>query len=145
MTQSLPGTGVRAASPGRTVVFFVIALFGSLPVLGMLAFQFIGARPDVGSACSAGGLPPDAVISEGPPRDAFVTSFPAGRYCEWESLSGGVTAYQTGWPTTIIGCAATALVVWMTVLALRERRPKRPWIALLPMALVFVAWVLVFL
>lgn len=71
--------------------------------------------------------------------------FPAGRYCEWENAAGEPLVYQTGWITTIVACVATLIIAWMTVLAIRGRRPRNMLVALIPAALTLLAWVAVFL
>lgn len=60
-------------------------------------------------------------------------------------MSGGITTYQTGWIPTIVACIATLLVIGMTVLAIRERRPRRMTITLIPAILTLLIWIAVFL
>lgn len=134
MTTQRPQRSSQAKSPGSSVVFFIFACLGVLPVLGMLVWQYASVGSGAEYSCITGYVPPDAVPNEVSPQ-AWKTAFPAGRYCEWESISGGITTYQTGWIPTIVACIATLLVIAMTVLAIRERRPRKIVVTLIPATL----------
>ncbi|WP_019179581.1 hypothetical protein [Microbacterium yannicii] len=126
-------------------MYFVFACLGALPVLAMAIYQYFSVAGNAAYACITGTVPADAAA----PQETSLlasskTAFPAGRYCEWESSSGGITTYQTGWITTILACVATILVVLMTILAIRERSPRKLFVALIPALLALVAWVTVF-
>lgn len=126
-------------------MYFVFACLGVLTVLAMPVFQYFSVGGNAEYACVTGPVPPD-VVTRGATSlvEGHKTAFPAGRYCEWESLSSGALSYQTGWITTIVACLGTALVVWMTILTLRERRPRKIAVALIPAALVLLSWIAVF-
>ncbi len=126
-------------------MFFIFACLGVLPVLAMPVFQYFSVGGNAEYACITGPVPPD-VVTQGATSlvEGHKTAFPAGRYCQWESLSGGALTYQTGWITTILACVATAFVIWMTVLAIRNHRPRRLFVALIPGLLVVLSWVAVF-
>lgn len=141
MTTPRPERGSRAASPGSSVVYFIFVCLGVLPVLAMPVFRNASVGSGAEYSCLSGYVPPDAV-PYGPLR-AWETTFPAGRYCEWQGMSGGITTYQTGWIPTVVACFATLLVVWMTVLAIRERRPQKVFVALIPALLTLLSWALV--
>lgn len=117
-----------------------------LPVLAMPVFQYFSVSGNAEYACITGPVPPDAVSrGEVSIVEGYKTVFPAGRYCEWENASGEALTYQTGWITTIVACVASLIVVWMTVLAIRGRRPRSILAAVVPAALTLLAWVVVFL
>lgn len=130
------------ASSAPSAVYFVFACVGALPVLAMLVYQYASVGSGAAYSCLTGYVPPDAV-PYGLPL-AWETAFPAGRYCQWDSVSAGITTYQTGWIPTIVAGAATLLVVGMTVLALREHRPRKIPVALIPVILTLLIWVAVF-
>lgn len=130
-------------SNAASAVYFVFACVGALPVLAMLVYQYASVGSGAEYSCLTGHVPPDAV-PYGPLR-AWETAFPAGRYCEWESMSGGITTSQTGWIPTIVACVAKLLVVGMTVLAVRERRPRKIGVTLIPVIITLLIWIAVFL
>ncbi|MFJ6429193.1 hypothetical protein [Microbacterium maritypicum] len=145
MTNQQPERSSRTTTSGSSLVFFIFACLGVLPVLAMPVFQYFSVGGNAEYACITGPVPPD-VVTQGATSlvEGHKTAFPAGRYCEWESLSGGALTYQTGWITTILACVATAFVIWMTVLAIRNHRPRRLFVALIPGLLVVLSWVAVF-
>lgn len=145
MTNQQPERSSRTTTSGSSLVFFIFACLGVLPVLAMPVFQYFSVGGNAEYACITGPVPPD-VVTQGATSlvEGHKTAFPAGRYCEWESLSGGALTYQTGWITTILACVATAFVIWMTVLAIRNHRPHRLFVALIPGLLVVLSWVAVF-
>lgn len=111
----------------------------------MPVYQYLSVGSGAFYSCIMGPVPPGAVyIGEVGPVDAYKTVFPAGRYCEWQNAAGEPLSYQTGWITTIVACAATLLIVWMTVLAIRENRPRRLLTALIPALLTLVGWIAIF-
>lgn len=122
---------------------FIFACLGMLPVLAMPVFHYASVGSGAEYSCITGYVPPDAVPNEASPR-AWETAIPAGNYCEWESVSGGITTYQTGWIPTIVPCITTLLMVAMTVLALREHRPRKIIVTLIPGILVLLSWIIVF-
>lgn len=144
MSSQQPIRYSRVTTPGSTYVYFVFACLSVLAVLAMPIYRYFSVGSGAVYSCITGYVPPDAVPNEVSPR-AWATSFPAGRYCEWESITGGVTTYQTGWVTTIAACVATLVVVGMTILAIREHRPQRTLVTLVPILLTFAAWLAVFL
>lgn len=132
----------RAATSESSVVYFILACLGALPVLAMLVYQYLSVGGNASYACITGYVPPEVDKSTLEVLlDGRETAFPAGRFCEWESAAGVITTYQTGWLTTIVACTATAVVVWMTILALYQRRPRKTAIALIPAFLVLLSWI----
>ncbi len=126
-------------------MYFIFACLAVLPVLAMPVFQYFSVAGNAEYACITGPVPPDAASrGEVSLVEGRQTAFPAGRYCEWESISGEALSYQTGWITTIVACVATLIVAWMTVLALRGKRPRSALVALAPAAVALLAWVVVF-
>lgn len=145
MTDQQAERSSRTARSGNSVVYFVFACLGVLPVLVMPIFQFLSVGGNAEYACIAGPVPSGVVIQGATSLvEGYKTAFPAGRYCEWESLAGGALSYQTGWLTTVLALLGTALVVWMTVHAIRERRPRTLAAALIPVAVALLSWVAVF-
>ncbi|MCS3442157.1 hypothetical protein [Microbacterium phyllosphaerae] len=146
MTNQQPVGSSRAATPESSFVYFVFACIAAVAVLGMPIYQDLSVGSGASYSCIMGPVPPGAVyIGEVGPVDSYKTVFPAGRYCEWANAAGEPLAYQTGWITTIVACVATAVVVWMTALAVREKRPRRLRITLIPPVLSLLAWIAVFL
>ncbi|MEV8249466.1 hypothetical protein AB0O87_00905 [Microbacterium sp. NPDC076768] len=145
MTNQQAERSSRAATLASSLVYFIFACLAVLPVLAMPVFQYFSVAGNAEYACIAGPVPPDAA-SQGEVSlvEGNKTAFPAGRYCEWESTSGEALTYQTGWVTTIVACVATLFVVWMTVLALRGKRPRSVLLGLVPAAVALLAWVVVF-
>lgn len=144
-THQQPNRNAQATASGSSLVFFILAFLGVLPVLAMPVFQYLSVGGNAECACITGPVPPD-VATQGATSlvEGHKTAFPAGRYCEWESLSGEGLTYQTGWITTIVACVSTALVILMTILAIRGRRPRNNLIALVPAALTLLGWIAVF-
>lgn len=143
MSNQASGSVDAEVSSPPSAVYFVIACVGVLPILAMIVYQYASIGPGADYSCLMGYVPADAV-PYGALR-AWETAFPAGRYCEWDSMSGGVTAHQTGWIPTIVACVATVLVIGMTLLAIRERCPRRIPVTLIPAILSLLIWVAVFL
>jgi hypothetical protein len=135
----------EATTRPSSLVFFILACLGVLPVLAMPVFQYLSVGGNAEYACITGPVPPN-IVTQGATSlvEGHKTVFPAGRYCEWESLSGGALTYQTGWITTIVACVATAFVIWMTVLAIRNHRPRRLFVAIIPALVALLSWVAVF-
>lgn len=146
MTNQRTERSSRAATSGSSVVYFIFACVATLAVLAMPIYQFFSVGSNAGYACITGYVPP-GIDESGMTAllDSRETAFPAGRYCEWASISGDTTAYQTGWPTTIVACIATVLVIWMTILAVRSVRPRKLLVALVPSFVVLLSWAAVFI
>ncbi len=131
-----------------SAVFFVMAWFGVLAGFTMPVFQKFSVAGNAGYACLT-HLPQDFLASSTSTVDgarllaAHETALPAGRYCEWATATGEVVSYQTGWATTAIAGVATAGVVVMTIMALRNDRPSSTPLTLTPVVLTALCWVCV--
>ncbi|MBT2486440.1 MULTISPECIES: hypothetical protein [unclassified Microbacterium] len=145
MTDQQAERSSRIVTTGSSLVYFVFACLAVLHVLAMPVFQYFSVAGNAEYACIMGPVPPDAAVQgEVSLVEGHKTAFPAGRYCELESISGEPLTYQTGWVITMIACVATLIVAWVTVLAIRRRRPRNILVALVPAALTLLAWVAVF-
>lgn len=145
MTSQQPARSSSATTPDTSIVYFVFASLAVLVVMMMPVYQYLSVGSGASYSCITGPVPPGAVYTgEVGVVESYKTAFPAGRYCEWENAAGEPLAYQTGWITTVAACAATIIVGWMTFLAIREKRPRRLRITLIPAVVSLLAWIAVF-
>lgn len=133
-------------TPRRAWPFVVLAALCIFPVLVMAGVQYMDGRENVSYRCAVDQeLPAGAVISESNHVSSSVTAFPAGRLCVFKAVDGGTVAVQTGWPTTLIGLAATIAAIVLTVIAVRRLRGGKRIAALVPTAVIVLLWIVVIL
>ncbi len=132
VTPSVVSSRVRAR-------LLTIAVVCTVPVILMLAGQFLDSRENVVTRCLLATAPAGAVRNENPIVSASVTAFPAGRRCVYDAIGGGTISTQTGWPLSLFAAISTVAVAVMTILILRRSR-QHVFVALLPGLLVTLLW-----
>lgn len=133
----LPGGEVRA-------VLLMAAALLCLPVLLMLAIQYIDSHENVASQCMYSQPAGVAKVND-PLVTASTTAMPAGRLCVYLAEGGGEIVVQTGWPTTVFGLAATAAIAVLTLFALGVRHGRGVVVTLLPAIVALGLWAMVLL
>lgn len=126
----------------------VALLLFAIATLFMPLSQSLDAGGNVATACEMGQQPPGTVVSETSLVVARVTTWPAGRYCQWHANGGGMVHLQTGWFATSVGvmgsAAGAVLIAWLVWRSARRKRGTRSVTAMTAVAVLMfvIAWAL---